>query len=60
MNEDWQSYAAIAVVVLTAIVFAFRIAGRRKSGCGGGCGCTPPGPRVRSSSAGIGKKPPDF
>jgi hypothetical protein len=42
MNESWQTYAAIAVVVLTAGVFAYRLLTRKKSGCGGGCGCAAP------------------
>ncbi|TDU62490.1 hypothetical protein EI77_04655 [Prosthecobacter fusiformis] len=41
MMNDWQSWAAPAVVLLTAVIFLTRcILNRKKSGCGGGCGCT--------------------
>jgi hypothetical protein len=37
---DWQGLAAIGVVVLTLVVFLFRLARQGpKSGCGGRCGC---------------------
>lgn len=40
MNENWQSFAAIAVIIVTVILFAVRAARKRKKpGCGGGCGC---------------------
>ncbi|MBL9177012.1 MAG: FeoB-associated Cys-rich membrane protein [Verrucomicrobiaceae bacterium] len=40
MNENWQSIAAIAVVLITVVLFAVRAARRRKKpGCGGSCGC---------------------
>ncbi|WP_461785025.1 hypothetical protein [Prosthecobacter sp.] len=40
MNENWQSIAAIAVVLITVVLFAVRAAKRRKKpGCGRGCGC---------------------
>ncbi|MBB5032237.1 FeoB-associated Cys-rich membrane protein [Prosthecobacter vanneervenii] len=40
MNQDWQSIAAIAVVLVTAVLFIARSAKRRKKpGCGGSCGC---------------------
>jgi hypothetical protein len=52
MNENWQSVAAIAVVILTAAVFAWRLARRKKPGCGGGCGCAPPHkPEAKGSDA---------
>lgn len=35
---DWQSWTAIAVVVITALVFAVKSAGRKSGGCGS-CGC---------------------
>lgn len=43
--NDWQSWAAPTVVMITAAVFLWRaVAGRRKKvkgmGCGGSCGCT--------------------
>jgi hypothetical protein len=39
--NDWQSWAAPAVVIITAMVFIVRaFRGRKKGGCGGGCGCT--------------------
>ncbi|MFT5411185.1 MAG: hypothetical protein ACI8XO_003966 [Verrucomicrobiales bacterium] len=41
LNTDWQTPAALAVVALTLILFAFRIVRQRKNkgGCGGGCDC---------------------
>ncbi len=40
MNQDWQSIAAIAVVLVTTVLFIVRSAKRRKkAGCGGSCGC---------------------
>jgi len=40
MNENWQSIAAIAVILTTLVLFALRAAKRRKKpGCAGGCGC---------------------
>lgn len=38
---DWQSITAAAVVIATLGIFLFRMLRpkRRKSGCGGGCGC---------------------
>lgn len=40
MNENWQSLAALAVVLVTVAVFIVRAAKRRKKpGCGGSCGC---------------------
>jgi hypothetical protein len=40
MNENWQSIAAIAVVLITEVLFAMRATKRRKKpGCCGGCVC---------------------
>lgn len=42
MNDDWQTWAALAVVLVTAIAFAVRAIRRRRRGaigCGGGCDC---------------------
>lgn len=44
MGDDWQTPAAIGVVVVTMVVFVARFIGVRagkKSGnaCGGGCDC---------------------
>lgn len=35
---DWQSWTAIAAVIITALIFAVRSAGRKSGGCGS-CGC---------------------
>ena len=35
---DWQSWTTIAVVVITALVFAVKAAGKKSGGCGS-CGC---------------------
>jgi hypothetical protein len=54
MNGDWQTFAAAAVVALTALVFLLRFVRRSRSsgGCGGNCSCsakpTAPGKRPRS------------
>lgn len=38
--NDWQSWAAPAVVILTAALFILRsVTARKKGGCGGACGC---------------------
>lgn len=39
MNADWQSWAAPAVVLLTAGIMAYRLCARKKPGCSAGCGC---------------------
>lgn len=48
MESEWQSYAALAVVGLTAVIFAFNIVRKpRKSGKGcasHACGCIPKPP----------------
>ena len=38
---DWQTLTALGIVLGTGAVFAWRIArpGKRKTGCGKGCGC---------------------
>ncbi len=36
---DWQSWAALVVVAVTACTFLARSLRRKKGGCGGGCGC---------------------
>ncbi len=45
MNETLQTYAALAVVMVTLGLFAWRMVRRRLRGnrggsCGGGCGCS--------------------
>lgn len=47
MNYDWQTPAALAVVLTTAGIFAYRLLTRKKTGCGGGCAC--PAPRKPGS-----------
>ena len=42
MTLQQQAWAALAVVVVTAGVFAFRCFRKKKSGCAGGCGCPAP------------------
>ncbi|WP_184211032.1 FeoB-associated Cys-rich membrane protein [Prosthecobacter dejongeii] len=38
--NDWQSWAAPAVVLVTAACFLYSsLKNRKKSGCGGACGC---------------------
>jgi hypothetical protein len=42
MTDDWQSWAALAVVTVTALAFGVRALRRRRRGsvgCGGGCDC---------------------
>lgn len=36
--DDWQSWAAGAIVLITLFVFALRLR-KKKPGCGGNCGC---------------------
>ena len=36
--SDWQSWTAIAVVVVTALIFAVKASGKKSGGCGS-CGC---------------------
>ncbi len=39
-DNDWQSWAALAVVVVTMGIFLARSLRRKKPGsCGSGCGC---------------------
>ncbi|HAL71464.1 MAG TPA: hypothetical protein DCP71_06775 [Verrucomicrobiales bacterium] len=39
--NDWQSWAAPAVVLVTALFFLVSaLKGRKKGGCGGSCGCS--------------------
>lgn len=42
MNGDWQTFAAAAVVALTALVFLLRFVRRShpRGGCGGNCPCS--------------------
>lgn len=43
MNADWQTWAAAAVVIVTALIFVWRAMNRRKSGSScGSCGSTKP------------------
>lgn len=39
MNSNWQSWAAPVVVFLTAVIMIYRLAVKRKTGCGSDCGC---------------------
>jgi hypothetical protein len=40
MPSDFQSSAAVVIVLVTALVFVWRAVSRAgKQGCGGGCGC---------------------
>ncbi len=43
MNSDWQTWAALAVVAITAVLYVRRVLGKRKKrsggSCGGDCGC---------------------
>jgi hypothetical protein len=39
MTTELQSSLALAVVLITAAIFASRAFRGRKTGCGGGCGC---------------------
>ena len=44
MNNDpqnWQTWAALVIVVITFGVFMANSLRKKKPGCGGGCGCTP-------------------
>ena len=42
MTPEQQSWCALGIVLLTAGIFIWRLASRKKSGCGGGCGCSIP------------------
>jgi hypothetical protein len=38
--NDWQTWAAIAAVVLAVLFLASKVKGKKKAGsCGHGCGC---------------------
>ncbi len=37
MNENWQTYAALGVVVFTAALFLIRFLRGKGGSCGGGC-----------------------
>ena len=40
MHLDWQTIAALGIVLITLVIFAIRMAsGKKKSGCGKDCGC---------------------
>ncbi|MBV6500889.1 MAG: hypothetical protein CJBNEKGG_03377 [Prosthecobacter sp.] len=40
MPSDFQSSAAVVIVLVTALAFVWRAVSRAgKQGCGGGCGC---------------------
>jgi hypothetical protein len=39
MTTQWQTWAALTVVLITATVMAYRTFFRKKTGCGSGCGC---------------------
>ncbi len=40
MNPELQSYAALAIVGVTGVWLVWHYVGRKKkTGCGGGCGC---------------------
>jgi len=36
--NDWQSWAAGAVVLITLLIFILRLR-KKNPGCGGNCGC---------------------
>jgi len=39
--NDWQTWTALGVVMLTAAAFAWRaLRKKKKPGCGGGCDCS--------------------
>lgn len=38
-STDWQTWAALAIVVVTALIFALRSAKKKSSGDCGSCGC---------------------
>lgn len=42
--NDWQTWAALAVVLFVALIFAAKLGGRKKAGggCGHNCGCDHP------------------
>jgi len=37
-STDWQTWAALGVVLLTALIFAIKSSKKKKEGCGS-CGC---------------------
>jgi hypothetical protein len=37
--QDWQSWAALAVVILTALVFVAKRVTKKPGSCGHDCGC---------------------
>jgi len=40
MDIQWQTWAAVGIVVITAIIFVIRISKSKKTGgCGHDCGC---------------------
>ncbi len=39
MQTDWQSLAVYAVVAGTVVIMAYRLAFKKKAGCGNSCGC---------------------
>lgn len=49
MTGDWQTWAALAVVALTAAIMMYRVFLRKKAGCGAGCGCDALKPKARFS-----------
>ncbi len=51
-TTDWQTWAALAIVVGTVVIFTVAIMRRRKNsraGCGTGCDC--PKPKVASEQS---------
>jgi len=38
-ETDWQTWATLAVVLITIGAFVARSLRAKKTGCGGGCGC---------------------
>lgn len=51
MSADIQTYAALAIVAVTALTFLVTILKRRKqAGCGGGCGCPTTKPLKKNGS----------
>jgi hypothetical protein len=39
MSIEWQTWAALLVVLGTAAIMAYRIFSKKKSGCVSDCGC---------------------
>jgi len=51
MSSDWQTWGALAVVAITAVLYVRRLMGKRKKkggggACGGDCGCDEKKPKL--------------